>query len=424
MLSDPGVAAELKADELKPEWFTGCDAIYLSGYALMRTPADEAVAAAARAVHDEGGVVAVDVSTWTSIRAFGPERFLAKVEELAAARRLRQRGGARDPRPGAVGRDVRAEVRRLRCDRRLRAATRESHDARPRARSWTRPARAMRSPPASSSGASSWASKRPPAASPSSEPCPDRAPRGGRGRAGGRRAGRRAGDDDRRARLSGRRRARRRPGVRSANPRSRRRAGDGGSARRRRFASGSQTRSWSASRRRGPARPQGRPARHRALRGAGRDRSHDGRRTLAACEQAGVRFFATGGIGGVHRGWTERPDVSADLAGSRPPPCSSSARGSSRCSTSPRPPSCSKRWRSAARLADGGAAPLLHRGRRPGRTPLDTAEEAARVARAHWALSGLGARRRPRAADGIDDVEPLIEEALADASKRGVRGRP
>lgn len=35
--------------------------------------------------------------------------------------------------------------------------------------------------------------------------------------------------------------------------------------------------------------------------------------TLAAAEAAGVRSFATGGIGGVHRGWTSLPDVSADL---------------------------------------------------------------------------------------------------------------
>ncbi len=38
--------------------------------------------------------------------------------------------------------------------------------------------------------------------------------------------------------------------------------------------------------------------------------------TLLACGLAGeepISTFATGGIGGVHRGWTERPDVSADL---------------------------------------------------------------------------------------------------------------
>ena len=36
--------------------------------------------------------------------------------------------------------------------------------------------------------------------------------------------------------------------------------------------------------------------------------------TLAACRLAGIRVMATGGIGGVHRGYAARPDVSADLA--------------------------------------------------------------------------------------------------------------
>lgn len=35
--------------------------------------------------------------------------------------------------------------------------------------------------------------------------------------------------------------------------------------------------------------------------------------TAYAAHQAGVRFFATGGIGGVHRGFSEHMDVSADL---------------------------------------------------------------------------------------------------------------
>jgi len=35
--------------------------------------------------------------------------------------------------------------------------------------------------------------------------------------------------------------------------------------------------------------------------------------TLLACSLAGIPVFATGGIGGVHRGYAERPDISADL---------------------------------------------------------------------------------------------------------------
>ena len=38
--------------------------------------------------------------------------------------------------------------------------------------------------------------------------------------------------------------------------------------------------------------------------------------TLVGCmmpEQGPIRVFATGGIGGVHRGWADRPDISADM---------------------------------------------------------------------------------------------------------------
>ena len=36
--------------------------------------------------------------------------------------------------------------------------------------------------------------------------------------------------------------------------------------------------------------------------------------TLSACAAAEIRVFATGGIGGVHRGWNHSLDISADLA--------------------------------------------------------------------------------------------------------------
>src|SRR5213076_399580 len=45
----------------------------------------------------------------------------------------------------------------------------------------------------------------------------------------------------------------------------------------------------------------------------GRGRRHHGGGTLAGCAAAGIRFLATGGLGGVHRGWPTPPDVSADL---------------------------------------------------------------------------------------------------------------
>jgi sugar/nucleoside kinase (ribokinase family) len=83
MLSDPGVAAELRPEDLQPEWLSGCDALYVSGYGLLRDPVGAAGAAAARAVRREGGVVSVDLSTWSSIRAFGADRFRDRIAELA-----------------------------------------------------------------------------------------------------------------------------------------------------------------------------------------------------------------------------------------------------------------------------------------------------------------------------------------------------
>jgi sugar/nucleoside kinase (ribokinase family) len=99
MVSDPGVAPELGPEELQLSWFDGCDALYLSGYALLRSPIDGAGAKAAGAVRAQGGVVAVDLSTWAAIRAFGPDRFRARLDEVepdvvfAGERELEELGG-------------------------------------------------------------------------------------------------------------------------------------------------------------------------------------------------------------------------------------------------------------------------------------------------------------------------------------------
>ena len=59
---------------------------------------------------------------------------------------------------------------------------------------------------------------------------------------------------------------------------------------------------------------QDRPARRRR---GGRCRARSARRRSAArspsARRPGIRFMATGGLGGVHRGWPTPPDVSADL---------------------------------------------------------------------------------------------------------------
>jgi ribokinase len=85
MLSDRGVATELQPEEIQPEWLVGCDALYVSGYSLLRHPIDEAAISAARTVREQGGLVALDLSTWSTMRDFGAERFAAQAAELEPA---------------------------------------------------------------------------------------------------------------------------------------------------------------------------------------------------------------------------------------------------------------------------------------------------------------------------------------------------
>jgi pseudouridine-5'-phosphate glycosidase len=134
--------------------------------------------------------------------------------------------------------------------------------------------------------------------------------------------------------------------------------------------------------------------------------------------------MGTGGIGGVHRGFAERPDVSADLG--------ELARASVLVVSS-----------GVKSLLDVTATlevletlgvpvlgwqvetlPLFYtaEGGPPAPATVATASEAAAIARAHWSLgrAGLVLARPP--AENLD-VEPLIEAALAEARARQVTGQ-
>jgi pseudouridine-5'-phosphate glycosidase len=54
---------------------------------------------------------------------------------------------------------------------------------------------------------------------------------------------------------------------------------------------------------------------------------------------------------------------------------------------------------------------------------VESAEEAARVARSHWRLGGGGLLLGRPPDEPLDDVEPLIERALAAAGEAGVSGQ-
>jgi pseudouridine-5'-phosphate glycosidase len=148
--------------------------------------------------------------------------------------------------------------------------------------------------------------------------------------------------------------------------------------------------------------------------------------TLAACRVAGIGFMGTGGLGGVHRGWTERPDVSADLGElARTEVLVVSSGVKSLLDVA-----------ATAEMLETLAIPVLGwqtdtlplfysaHGGPPVSARVETVEEAARIARGHWQLgrrSALVLARPPN--DGLEDVEPLIERALAQAADEGVAGQ-
>ena len=82
MFPDRGVATLFEASEVRPEWLE-CDHLHVSGYALLAEPVARAALRAGELARGEGARISVDLSSWSTIRDTGPERFRALVEELA-----------------------------------------------------------------------------------------------------------------------------------------------------------------------------------------------------------------------------------------------------------------------------------------------------------------------------------------------------
>jgi pseudouridine-5'-phosphate glycosidase len=147
--------------------------------------------------------------------------------------------------------------------------------------------------------------------------------------------------------------------------------------------------------------------------------------TLAVCRAAGIRFMGTGGLGGVHRGFPHPPDVSADLGELARTPALVVSAGVKSLLDVP----------ATVELLETVGVPVL--GFRTDALPLfysasggpalparvETADEAARIARTHWELGrgGLLVARPPD--ESVDGVEPLIDEALAAAARQHVSGQ-
>jgi len=146
--------------------------------------------------------------------------------------------------------------------------------------------------------------------------------------------------------------------------------------------------------------------------------------TLAACSAAGIRFLGTGGIGGVHRGFAQRPDVSADLAELARAPVLVVSSGVKSLLDVPATLEALETlgvpvlgWRAET-------LPLFYTaaGGPPVPATVTTADEAAAVANAHWSLGRAGLLLAQAPAESID-VEGLIERALVEARSKGVTGQ-
>ncbi len=150
--------------------------------------------------------------------------------------------------------------------------------------------------------------------------------------------------------------------------------------------------------------------------------------TMLCAQHAGIRVFATGGIGGVHRGAATTMDISADLTElARTPVCVVCAGAKSILDLP-----------LTLEYLETQGVPVLGYGtdRFPAfYTPdsglavpvrVETAAEAAAVATRHWALGGGGlvvAVPIP-AADALDAayIEDITTEAVAEATGRGITG--
>ncbi|MBD0329762.1 MAG: pseudouridine-5'-phosphate glycosidase [Thermoleophilia bacterium] len=146
--------------------------------------------------------------------------------------------------------------------------------------------------------------------------------------------------------------------------------------------------------------------------------------TLAVCRSVGIRFLGTGGLGGVHRRFAARPDVSADLGELARTPVLVACSGVKSLLDVP----------ATVELLEALGVPLLGwrtdtlplfyraQGGPPVPTRVETADEAASLARVHWDLGRAGVVLAQPPLDSVEDVEALIERALAAADAAGVTG--
>ncbi len=151
--------------------------------------------------------------------------------------------------------------------------------------------------------------------------------------------------------------------------------------------------------------------------------------TMIAARLAGIRLFATGGIGGVHRNWQSRPDISADLAELARTPVAVVASGAKSILDVP----------ATLEALESLGVPVI--GHATDRFPgfylrdsglalehsADSPVAAARLLAAQWSMlpdSGVLIANPPPEEQALDreTLETWVAEAEKEADQRGVSG--
>jgi pseudouridine-5'-phosphate glycosidase len=145
---------------------------------------------------------------------------------------------------------------------------------------------------------------------------------------------------------------------------------------------------------------------------------------LAVAALVGIRFLGTGGIGGVHRGFAERPDVSADISALARTPALVVSSGAKSLLDVPATmelletlgvPVVGFRTDTLPLFySASGGPPVPHR--------TGSVEDSARIAAAHWKLGGAGLLLANPPPVSLD-VADLVEEALAAAAAQDISGQ-
>lgn len=152
--------------------------------------------------------------------------------------------------------------------------------------------------------------------------------------------------------------------------------------------------------------------------------------TMIAARLAGIEVFATGGIGGVHRGAEDSFDISADLSELAQTPVTVVAAGAKAILDLPK----------TLEVLETGGVPVIAYGqdafpafwsRDSGLAAPLRMDRAGDIARAHRMRAALGLPGGQLVANPVpeadeiprDEIAPIVDRALAEAAAQGIAGK-